>query len=187
MTANLPLPLPPHLQPASKSSSIATSTHLSAAANNTPVTSRSSSQVRPSRARQNANGEEFTSDKATATLIRRVLGPQTGVDPRSSPRPIENILPPLTSSNEVDIQLYAIIAIVVRDFVQVWYTKITPDLVFVEEVVHIIAHCSRAVEQRLRQIDIEELVFDEIPALVEAHVLGKSVHLLVFLPRESTN
>jgi PXA domain len=168
-------PLPPHWQPSSKASSTAKSTRLSAIANSTPTTSRSSSQVRPSRTRQNANSAEYTSGKATATLIRRVLGPQTSVDPRGSPRSIEDILPPLTSSNEVDLQLYAIIAIVVKDFVQIWYSKITPDHVFVEEVVQIIAHCSRAVEQSLRRIDIEELVFDELPALVEAHILGKEV------------
>jgi PXA domain len=105
-----------------------------------------------------------------------VLGPQTGVDPRNSPRPIEDILPSLTSSNEVDLQLYAIIAIVVKDFVQSWYSNITPDHVFVEEVIQIIAHSSRSVEQRLRRIDVEELVFDEIPALIEAHVLGKRAY-----------
>ncbi len=168
-------PLPPCLQPASKAASTAKSTHLSAVANSPPTTSRASSQARPSRTRQNANSWEHTSEKATATLIRRVLGPQTGVDPRSSPRPIENILPPLTSSNEVDLQLYAIIAIVVKDFVQVWYSKITPDHVFIEEVVHIVAHCSRAVEQRLRRIDIEELIYDETLASVEAHILGQRV------------
>jgi PXA domain len=141
------------------------------------ASSRSSSQVRPRRARpvQDANSGEYTSEKATATLIRRVLGPQTGaVDPRNSPKPIEDILPPLTSSNEVDLQLYALIAIVVKEFIQVWYSKITLDRVFVEEVVHIIAHCSRAIEQRLRRMDVEELLYDEIPALVEAHVLGES-------------
>lgn len=169
--------LPPHLQPASKASSTAKRSLLSAVANDTPTSSRSSSQGRPSRSRQNATSPEYTSEKATATLIRRVLAPQTSVDPRSSPRPIEDNLPPLTSSNEVDLQLYAIIAIVIKDFVQTWYSKITPDHAFVEEVVHIIAHCSRAVEQRLRRIDIEELVFDEIPALVEAHILGTRLHL----------
>lgn len=104
-----------------------------------------------------------------------MLGPQSGIDPTSSPKPIEDILPPLTSSNEIDLQLYAIIAIVVKDFVQAWYSKITPDHVFIEEVVQIIAHCSRAVEQRLRRLDIEELIFDEIAALVEAHTFGKPV------------
>lgn len=184
MTANPPLPL--HLQATSKGSSTTTGTHLSAIANRAPTTPRSSSQLRPSRTRQNANSGEDTSEKATATLIRRVLGPQIGVDPRSSPQAIEDILPPLTSSNEVDLQLYGIIAIIIKDFVQVWYSKITPDHVFVEEVVQIIAHCSRAVEQRLRRIDIEELIFDEIPALLQAHIIGKHVHRamsIVVLPR----
>jgi PXA domain len=174
MTAHPPLP-PPHWQPSSKAPSTAKSSRLSAIANSTPTTSRSSSQVRPSRTRQNANSAEYTSEKATTSLIRRVLGPQTSVDPRGSPQSIEDILPPLTSSNEVDLQLYAIIAIVVKDFVQIWYSKITPDHVFVEEVVQIIAHCSRAVEQSLRRVDIEELVFDELPELIEAHILGKRV------------
>lgn len=170
MTAHLSLP--PHLQPSSKTSPTAKTTHLLAGANSTPTTSRSSSQARPLKPRQNANSPEYTSEKATTSLIRRVLGTQTGVDPRSTPRPIEDILPPLTSSNEVDLQLYAIIAIVVKDFVQSWYSQITPDHAFVEEIIQIIAHSSRAIEQRLRRIDVEELVFDEIPSLVEAHILG---------------
>jgi PXA domain len=177
MTAHPTLPLPPPLPLPPKVST--KSTHLSTVANTTPTlsTSTSSSHVRPSRTRQNANSPEYTSEKATTTLIRRALGPQTGVDARSSPTSIEDILPPLTSSNEVDLQLYAIIAIVIKDFVQVWYSKITPDYVFINEVMQIIAHCTRAIEQRLRRIDVEELIFDEIPALVEAHILGKNGRL----------
>jgi len=79
----------------------------------------------------------------------------------------------LTSSNEVDLQLYAFIAIIIREFVHTWYTKITPDQVFVEEVVKIIAHCTRALEQRLRKVDLESLLFDELPDLLDAHVKSK--------------
>lgn len=53
-----------------------------------------------------------------------------------------------------------------------WYTKITPDHTFVEEVVQIIAHCTRAIEQRLRKVDLEALIFDELPELLEVHVQG---------------
>ena len=87
-------------------------------------------------------------------------------------RPIEELLPPLTSSNDVDLQLYALIAIVVKGLVQGWYGKITPDQALVEELVRIVAHCTRALEQRLRRVDLEALIFDEIPELVESHVLG---------------
>ena len=97
---------------------------------------------------------------------------RNGTDSRATPSPIEGILPPLTSSNEIDVQLYAIVAIVIKDFVNSWYSKITPDHAFVDEVIQIIAHCSRALEQRLRQIDITELILDELPVLVERHIEG---------------
>jgi len=72
----------------------------------------------------------------------------------------------------VDLQLYALIAIIIREFVQTWYSKITPDQVFVEEVVKIIAHLTRALEQRLRKVDLESLLFDELPELLEIHLQG---------------
>ena len=102
-----------------------------------------------------------------------MLCPQQLADKgRATPTPIEELLPPLTSRNDVDLQLYAIIAIIVRDFVQNWYNKITPDEAFVAEIVQIIAHCTRALEQRLRKVDLESLLFDEIPELLDNHVQG---------------
>jgi len=167
--------VPKSLQPNSKASATAQSSQLSVTANPTPATSRSSSKVRPTKARQDAAKPGNASPKTTLALIRRVLAPDTshGSDPRASPRPVEELLPPLTSSNDVDVQLYAIIAIIVKDFVNSWYSKITPDHVFVEEVIQIIAHCSRALEQRLRHVDIAGLILDEVPTLLEQHVLGK--------------
>ena len=114
------------------------------------------------------------SERATLFLIRRTLCSQLGEKGRSTPAPIDEVLPPLTSSNEVDVQLYAFIAIIIREFVQTWYSKITPDQAFVEEVVQIIAHCTRALEQRLRKVDLESLLFDELPELLEVHVQGRS-------------
>lgn len=135
-----------------------------------PQLSRPSSQNRqlsPAR----ISGASDVSDKATAALIRRVLCPHAhaGIDPR----PINELLPPLTSSNDIDLQLYAIIAIIVKDLVQSWYGKITPDQGFVEEVVRIVAHCTTQLESRLRTVDLEGLVFDELPELVEAHIKGQ--------------
>jgi hypothetical protein len=86
-------------------------------------------------------------------------------------------LPPLTSRNDVDLQLYAFIAIIIRDYVQTWYGKITPDESFVTEIVQIIAHCTRALEQRLRKLDLEALLFDELPELLGRHVSGTSSEL----------
>ncbi|KAI4665389.1 uncharacterized protein J4E78_002849 [Alternaria triticimaculans] len=118
---------------------------------------------------------DTTSDKSTAAFIRRTLCSHNvllgnGEKGRSTPRPIEDVLPPLTSSNEVDLQLYGIISVIIKEFVQTWYSKITPDQVFVNEVIQIIAHCTRGLEQRLRKVDLESLLLDEIPELLQAHL-----------------
>jgi hypothetical protein len=122
---------------------------------------------------------DTTTDTVTAAFIRRTLCSQNillvnGEKARLTPRPIEELLPPLTSSNDVDLQLYAIISVIVKEFIHTWYSKITPDHVFVNEVIQIIAHCTRALEQRLRKVDLEALLLDEIPELLEAHLTGMS-------------
>ena len=87
-------------------------------------------------------------DKSALALIRRVLCSHA---PPSTP--LEELLPALTSSPDVDLQLYALLAVVFRDFVYSWYSKITTDTVFVQEVVAVVAHCSRAIEERLRKVE----------------------------------
>lgn len=141
------------------------------AANSRPS---SRAPVKP-KSRPDAAALDPTSEKATLTLIRRTLvaDGNNGTDPKEPLATIEGLLPPLTSSNEVDVQLYAIVAIVIKDFVNSWYSKITPDRTFVDEVIQIIAHCTRALEQRLRQVDITEFVLDELPFLVERHIDGE--------------
>lgn len=104
-------------------------------------------------------------------MIRRVLCPQSSNHGTSASQPPEELLPPLTSSNEVDRELYAVIAIIVREFVYSWYSTITSDQALVNEALQVIAHCTRALEQRLRHTDVAQLVLDEIPSLVETHIV----------------
>ena len=167
---------PPNLQPRPKAVPTFSSTSIAASSTTTPPQlSRPSSRSRQSSPAPSV-GHFDASDKATAALVRRVLCPH-GHAGNAEPRPIDELLPPLTSSNEVDLQLYAIIAIVIKDLVHSWYGKITPDQGFVEEIVQIVAHCTRALETRLRAVDLESLVFDEIPDLVESHIKGQNVHI----------
>ena len=170
----VPVGLPPHLLPRSKAAPTSSST-TSLNAGSTSTTSQlsraTSRNLHESPATAAVNLAVDVSDKATATLIRRVLCPQAHIGPSDS-RPIDDLLPPLTSSNDVDLQLYAIISIVVKEFVYSWYGKITPDQSFVEEVVRIFAHCTRALEQRVRKLDTEGLMLDEIPQLIEEHING---------------
>lgn len=113
------------------------------------------------------------SERATAALIRRVLCPHVHSGSTIEPVAIDKVLPPLTSSNEIDVQLYAIIAIIVKEVIQSWYGKMTPDQGFVEEVVRIVAHCTRALEGRLRSVDLAGLILDEMAELMERHILGQ--------------
>ena len=162
---------PSYLQPLPKAAPTFSSSSLAAiGATATPQLSGSSSptrQVSPTR----PAGPYDTSDKATAALVRRVLCPNAHTSTAESISIAEH-LPPLTSSNDVDLQLYAIVAIVVKECVYRWYGKITPDQNFIEEVVKILAHCTRALETRFRNVDLESLVLNEIPELFEDHIKG---------------
>ncbi|KAE9379215.1 hypothetical protein N431DRAFT_460499 [Stipitochalara longipes BDJ] len=155
------------LQPRLKALATSNISSQSATANTDPIPGPETPASRPN---IRAPSADALSDRTTLFLIRRTLCSQLGDKGRITPAPIDEILPPLTSSNEVDLQLYALIAIIIREFVQTWYSKITPDQVFVEEVVKIIAHCTRALEQRLRNVDLEGLLFDELPELLDVHV-----------------
>lgn len=167
-------PLRPGLQPISHLKAGPTTSSSRSTALPSPTTlqppSRPSSRLRTQRD-TGKDDLDSVSDKATTALIRRVLCPQTSSHGASSPQPPEELLPPLTSSNDVDRQLYALLAIIIKEFVYSWYSKITPDQALVNEVLQVIAHCTRALEQRLRQIDVAQLALDEIPSLVEAHVI----------------
>ena len=132
-------------------------------------------KVKVPRTVKEARNNDFTSLPTTLALIQRVLAPDKPIVDETyvSLSTIEEILPPLTSSNEIDVELYAILAIIVKDFVNTWYTKITPDHTFVEEIIQIFAHCSRELEQRLRQLDTTALLLDEVPLLLQHHVDGQ--------------
>lgn len=166
----------PHLQSRPKLRSSVISHNSS---RSTSIDSRSKTQSPVLDPSHHISTESLT-DRSTFSFVRRTLCSQLGDKGRSAFAAIDEILPPLTSSNEVDLQLYAFIAIVIREYIQTWYQKITSDQVFVEELVNIFAHCTRALEQRLRKVDLESLLFDEIPELLETHIHAFHVSHLPF-------
>lgn len=126
------------------------------------------------------------SDRATSALIRRTLCPQQRATDKARDAD-ELLLPPLTSRNDVDFQLYALLAIVLREFVQSWYGRITADESLVQETVPIVAHCTTALEQRVRMVDLQDLFLDEVPDLLEKHIIGQptqSGHSLACCPAD---
>ena len=129
---------------------------------------------------QTLGNDGDTKTEATVAFIKRTLcsiskpaAPSTDTSAEDNDsNSLEDLLPPLTSFNEIDVQLYAIIAVILNQFVQPWYNKITPDQYFKDEILGIIAHVTREFEQRLRSAGIELLLLDELPAIVNAHVDG---------------
>lgn len=166
----------PGLHPVSHLKAGPTTSSSNSTARPASTTQPASSQAARSRVTRNTRSRDeqvdVLSNKTTTALIRRVLCPQA-----SSSASLEELLPPLTSSNEVDYQLYALIALIVREFIYSWYSKITSDQIFVNELLQVIAHCTRALEQRSRQVDVAQLVLDEIPALLQAHISCKNEYL----------
>ncbi|KAI1393462.1 PXA domain-containing protein [Hypoxylon trugodes] len=176
MTATPAGPIPPKgsTVPTSLKAPATSSTNPESVSSTGSKTSNSPRATPPSSAPRRSTrpvSSDFLSDKATAAFIRRALCAQHLTDrERNTTPPIQDLLPPLTSRNDVDLQLYALIAVIIKEFVQNWYNKITPDETFVAEIVQIIAHCTRALEQRLRKVDLESLLFDELPDLLDAHI-----------------
>lgn len=79
-------------------------------------------------------------------------------------------LPALSSADEVNVELYALFGLVVRQFVLSWYLGIVDDLAFAGDIVAVLAHSARLVEERLARTDFYAVLFDEIPMIVEMHV-----------------
>ena len=155
----------------------ATEPPASTGSSHAPRSKRTTSSAAAGRVSR-SNGQDALSDRVTLNLIRRALCPnQLNDKNRDAQTPIEDLLPPLTSRNDVDLQLYAFLAIILRDFVQSWYGRMTTDEAFVAEIVHTIAHCTRALEQRFRKVDLESLLLDQVPDLLDRHITGKRSRL----------
>ncbi|QIW96051.1 hypothetical protein AMS68_001569 [Peltaster fructicola] len=83
---------------------------------------------------------------------------------------LRTYLRPITQSVDVDIELYALIAVIVSLCVHSWYKNITPDREINDKLVDVIAACLESVQKRLVKIDLLALLLDDIPALITEHL-----------------
>jgi hypothetical protein len=94
-------------------------------------------------------------------LEHRLLFPSL---PPSSP------LPPLLSSQDISNELYHLIALSLRAFVNPWWTKITRyDKEFLPEINRLLTIVIRALEARLVVSDLSPLILHDIPLLITQH------------------
>jgi hypothetical protein len=63
-----------------------------------------------------------------------------------------NRLPHLTSSDMVNVQLYALLGVVLRQFVQSWHNAIVEDDTFVFTILETLSKTIREVEQRVSKV-----------------------------------
>lgn len=90
--------------------------------------------------------------------------------PTSQCNDCKDALPALTSSSEVDLQLYALIGLLFKLFVHGWYQRLTDDQEFLDEIVDITAHITRTIETRIRHVDLTQLLLDDIPLVLNDHL-----------------
>ncbi|VDC01904.1 unnamed protein product [Peniophora sp. CBMAI 1063] len=100
---------------------------------------------------------------APPTLAKRLLFPHL---PPAAP------LPPLLDDPALDAELYDLLALALRAFVNPWWTRLTRyDRSFLPHLTVILTHVIRAVAARAKQADWAMLVYVTLPSLVNQHYL----------------
>lgn len=122
-----------------------------------PLASRSARRPVISKSAKQQSGTEH--------LIRQVFLPK-----ESHQLDWRDKLPLLTSSDQVNIEIYAFFGLICRQFIQAWYYKIVDDPAFIYDISAVLAHVTRQIEERVVQIDMFELALDELPTIIEAYI-----------------
>lgn len=103
------------------------------------------------------------SKSSTLPLHRRILYPPPQHPPRILHSTHHSILDPL---------ILDLIALISREYIQSWYSRISPDpdRHFIQQVAGILIHLIQALEVRIAHLDLVELVALDLPALLERHL-----------------
>ncbi|KAE9409672.1 hypothetical protein BT96DRAFT_984722 [Gymnopus androsaceus JB14] len=119
----------------------------------------------------NSNSSHATNYAANKSvpLAKRLLFPTAPASSFDFPPLFLTTVPP-----ELDAELYDVIALALRAFVQPWWTKITRyDKEFLPIITEILTQVFRTFEERLAQAqkrgDVAELAFKDIPLIITQH------------------
>ncbi|ODV97897.1 hypothetical protein PACTADRAFT_185786 [Pachysolen tannophilus NRRL Y-2460] len=112
------------------------------------------------------------SNEYLETLIIQTLFPNSSREENS----LRSLLPALTSSNNIDLQLYAFISLFLKKFLISWYNNVTDDyqFEFLNEVLYLLAHITRFLEVRLRKLNLIDFLFDDLFIIFDSHLLNYS-------------
>ena len=99
------------------------------------------------------------------TLAKRLLFPHLGQDAQVPPIFNSPNLPP-----ELNAEVYDFIALVLRAFVNPWWTKISRyDKEFLVQINQVVAQVVQSLETRLSKTDLSPLIFRDLPILITQH------------------
>ncbi|KAJ1936153.1 hypothetical protein FBU59_005148, partial [Linderina macrospora] len=100
--------------------------------------------------------------------LRRQLykGPRTGTRAMHS----GNSRVYIQSSPRVNESVSRLFTLIIRDFIQAWYGKITDDREFTSEVAQQLVLVVNEIERRVRKVDWVQFVLFEVPDIVTLHV-----------------
>lgn len=112
-----------------------------------------------------SSSSKLTAPVHSVSLTKRLLFPHL---PPSSPTP------PLLQTSDthpaLDAELYDLIALALRAYINPWWTKITRyDKQLLLEITRILSSVLRAVEARALAVDLSPLVYRDLPALLAQH------------------
>ncbi|KAI8321764.1 PXA-domain-containing protein [Martensiomyces pterosporus] len=74
------------------------------------------------------------------------------------------------SSSKVNSSISRLFSLIVRDFVQEWYQKVTDDKEFIGEVSHQLVLVVNEIERRCRKVDWVQFVLFECPEIIHLHI-----------------
>lgn len=119
--------------------------------------------LNPNPARPRPRPTTQHSKSSTLALHRRILYPP----PQQPPRILHS-----TQHATLDPVILDLIALICREYIQSWYSRISPDRDrhLIQQVAAILIHLIQALEVRLAHVDFVELVLLDLPSLLDRHV-----------------
>ncbi|KAF9350410.1 hypothetical protein BGX34_001230 [Mortierella sp. NVP85] len=72
---------------------------------------------------------------------------------------------------DLDAEAYHFLALLVRDFIQTWYTTFSNDPQFVASIVHVVIDIARKLERRSQEVDWVGLLLQDVPEVLKRHFM----------------
>ncbi|KAF9964912.1 hypothetical protein BGZ70_005734 [Mortierella alpina] len=73
---------------------------------------------------------------------------------------------------DLDAEAYHFLALLVRDFIQTWYSSFSSDPQLVTSIVNVVIHIVRTLEQRSQEVDWVALLLQDVPEVLKRHYVS---------------